>query len=255
MAGDVRDLTIAGMGALHMAQGLARALDETVTKGIAVGRARYMFETMAGGAAVASRELDEMREAVRGTMTDMEMMQMGSEALSIGLVKNVDDLDKFVEAAKVLALTSRAGANATGELVLAMANMSTRRFDQLGLSIVRFKENLEALRASGSKLGKEDMWQAAFWETVQDRVKEVGGVMDKTSGTAVERFKSRWDNFWDEVAQKTAEGVETVLTEVERIEGTGEEVMQEVDQGIVGTAGVAGFGHPASGGFGGGGNT
>lgn len=172
-------------------------IEEVIDRGIDVSRVEYTFEQMAGGASEAERALMNMRRSTFGTVADFDLMQLASTALSVGLVRNVDDLGEFASAARTLGMTSIAGSSAVSELTLAMANMSTRRFDQLGLSIDNFNANLENVRGTAHNLSQEQMWRAAFWQTVQDRVAQVGGVAHQL-GSNIEWMEAQTTNLGDE---------------------------------------------------------
>jgi hypothetical protein len=80
------------------------------------------------------------------------------------------------------------------QLVLTMANMTTMRFDALGVSVDGFKERVAALKAEG--LSAADAFREAFLAQAEDQLERVGSVADTTLG-AFKRLEAQFKNISD----------------------------------------------------------
>jgi len=118
--------------------------------------------------------LNDLRKATQGTRSDMELMASAGDFMSLGLAKTSDE---------VIRLTTVAGAlnMDMNQLVLTLANQTTMRFDQLGVSVDGFKEKVKALEDAG--LSANDAFKEAFLQQAEEQVRKVGSATDSSIGS------------------------------------------------------------------------
>ena len=97
--------------------------------------------------------LGSMKVATQGTLSDFEAMAAATDILSLGLAQTEEQALRLAKVQSGLAMD-------TNQLVLALTNQTTMRFDQLGVSVLGFEEKVKSLEASG--LSASDAFTEAF---------------------------------------------------------------------------------------------
>ena len=111
--------------------------------------------------------------ATKGTLSEMEAMSSASELMGLGLAKNEEQAIRLA--------TVQAGlAQDTNQLVLALSNMTTMRFDQLNMSVDGFNERVKELEASG--LSASEAFTEAFIQQGEAQLIRVGNAADSAAG-------------------------------------------------------------------------
>ncbi len=138
--------------------------------------------------------LNDLRKATQGTRSDMELMASASDFMSLGLAKSSDE---------VVRLTTVAGAlnMDMNQLVLTLANQTTMRFDQLGVSVDGFKEKVTALEKAG--LSANEAFTEAFLQQAEEQVSKLGSAADSSVGSFM-RLEAAWNNFIDSIKTGSA---------------------------------------------------
>lgn len=150
--------------------------------------------------------LNDLRRATRGTISDFSAMQLGANVLQLGLAKNTKEASRLATVMTALGMD-------VGEVTLAIANQSTRRLDQLGLSLIRFNENKKKVLAEGGNLTKEQVFTEAFLRTAETTVATTGNMADTRLGNfqryeaSVENIKNEGKLLISEALAPTMQGV------------------------------------------------
>jgi hypothetical protein len=131
--------------------------------------------------------------------------------LQLGLAKNAK------EATRLAGVMTALGMD-TGEVTLALANQSTRRLDQLGLSLTRFKQIQKEVAKEMPNLSKEDLFTEAFLRTGEATIATTGNLADSRYGNYM-RFEASVENIKNEaklgmadMLASTMEGVSQFMT-------------------------------------------
>jgi hypothetical protein len=144
--------------------------------------------------------LGQMKEASRGTLSDMEAMGAATDLMSLGLAKTAQEAVRLSKVQTGLAMD-------TNNLVLTLTNMRTMRFDQLGVSVDGFKERLEGLKKTMQGASEQDIFKEAFLQQAEMQLERVGNAADSSAGQ-FKIFEAEWKNMADGVKV----GVATALT-------------------------------------------
>lgn len=91
--------------------------------------------------------LADLKETTRGVVSDFELVSSATQLMSLGLVKTRDEAVRLTDVASAL------GWN-MNELVMTITNQSSRRLDQLNLSVEAVMPRFEELKASGVEAGQ-----------------------------------------------------------------------------------------------------
>lgn len=142
--------------------------------------------------------LGKMREATRGTLSDMEAMAAATDILSLGLAQTEEQAIRLAAVQSGLAMD-------TNQMVLALTNQTTMRFDQLGLSVVGFDEKVKQLKESG--MSAQEAFTEAFLQQAEAQLLKVGHAADETAGTFM-RFEAGVKNLGDTMKKAAATGLE-----------------------------------------------
>lgn len=113
--------------------------------------------------------MKDLKAATRGMVSDAELMGSATDFMALGLVKNHDEAVRLTRAAGALNMNMN-------QLVLTLTNMTTMRFDALGVSVDGFKEKVKALEAQG--LSAEEAFRTAFLEQAEAQIEKVGDAAD-----------------------------------------------------------------------------
>ena len=146
--------------------------------------------------------MTDLKEATRGMYSDFELVESVTNLVGLGLAK---DHDEAVRLSRVAA-----GLNMNmNQLVLTLTNMTTMRFDALGVSTDGFKDKLKDLESQG--YDTNDAFKEAFLQQAEMQLEKVGEAADSQAG-AFMRLEAHLKNIRDE-AQKTAADGLTPLVE------------------------------------------
>ena len=138
--------------------------------------------------------LNDLRKATQGTRSDMELMASASDFMALGFAKTSDEAVRLSTVAGALNMNMN-------QLVLTLANQTTMRFDQLGVSVVGFQEKVDALVKSG--MSANAAFQEAFLQQAEEQIRKVGNAADSSVGSFM-RFEASVENL--------ANALKTVLT-------------------------------------------
>lgn len=109
--------------------------------------------------------LGKLREATMGIMSDMQLMGSATQLMSLGLVKNEEQVVRLATVA------GRLNWN-MDQLVLTFANMSKLRLDALGLSVEEVVAKSNELKAAG--MSAQDAWKEAVIQAGEARLDVMG---------------------------------------------------------------------------------
>lgn len=133
--------------------------------------------------------------ASRGVKSNLELTAMASEVMSLKLAKNHDDVVRLANVASALNMDMN-------QLTQSLANQSTMRLDQLGLSVEAVTTKMEALKATGMDEG------TAYFEALisagEEAIKVQGHVADSALGN-FERLKAATSDYFTLLKTEFAE--------------------------------------------------
>lgn len=164
--------------------GVSRAIKgvyEAAKEGAELEYARTRFDNLASSIGTVSDALmGDLRTATRGTVSDAELVASAGDLMALGLAKSHDE---------VVRLTSVAGALGMNmnQLVLALTNQTTARFDQLGVSVDGFDAKVKKLKETG--LSASDAFKEAFLQQAEEQIEKVGNAADQSIGS-FKRFEA-----------------------------------------------------------------
>jgi hypothetical protein len=116
---------------------------------------------------------EKLLVATKGTMSEMDAMASATDLVSLGLVKTEADT------VRLSAVVSGLGMD-MNQLVLALSNQTTMRFDQLGVAVVGFDEKVKALEKTG--MSAQDAFTEAFLQQAEEQLLKVGNAADTSLG-------------------------------------------------------------------------
>lgn len=117
--------------------------------------------------------LYQLQAATGGTRSEMELMASAADFMALGLAKSEDEVVRLSTVAGALNMDMN-------QLVLTLANQTTMRFDQLGVSVDGFEEKVSNLKNAG--MDANAAFTEAFLQQAEEQVKRVGNAADSTQG-------------------------------------------------------------------------
>jgi hypothetical protein len=159
--------------------------------------------------------LGKLKEATRGTMSDFEAMASATDLVSLGLVKSEADVVRLSTVVSGLGMDMN-------QLVLALSNQTTMRFDQLGVAVVGFEDKVKSLEATG--MSAQDAFTEAFLRQAEEQLLKVGNAADTSLGTFLQ-LEAQTKNLKDEMKMLAADallpvvrGMNMILDETKQVE-------------------------------------
>ncbi len=146
--------------------------------------------------------LSDLRKATRGLYSDTELMTAATDFMSLGLAKSHD------EAVRLAAVSAGLNMN-MNQLVLTLTNMTTMRFDALGVSVDGFKDKVKALEAAG--YDADAAFKEAFLQQAEQQLNKVGHAADSNIGIFM-RLESSVKNASDAFKVLAADAVTPLLS-------------------------------------------
>lgn len=145
--------------------------------------------------------LNDLRSATQGMYSDMELMASATDFVGLGLANTREEAVRLA--------TVSAGLNMNmNQLVLTLTNMTTMRFDALGVRVDGFKEKVNALKASG--MDADAAFKEAFLQQAEAQLELVGNAADTSAG-AFMRFEAQWANTTNTIKQSAGEAFTPML--------------------------------------------
>jgi hypothetical protein len=138
-------------------------LGELGAQSLRTGRA---FEAISGGSDEAARNLEAMKRATRGAMSEQEMMSHSSRLMQMGLASSAEELEELTTMA--VRLGTAMGRDATGsveDFALMLANQSIPRLDTFGMSAGKARARILELQAATEGMTREE----AFLQVVREQ--------------------------------------------------------------------------------------
>lgn len=181
----------------------------------------------AGG--VADVMLGKVRDALNGTVSDLEIMRNVNQAINLGLPATADQMAELADIAQNLGrAVGRGPVLAFQDLVLGIGRQSRMILDNLGIvvdSVKAYEDYAAILGKSASELTEAEKKQAFFNATIeQGRGKMASmGKEQLTTGEKLAQLTASWDNWVKDLKLAIAES-----GALEQVFALVRDVMQEI---------------------------
>lgn len=148
-----------------VARQIAQTALELGQLGVQSQKTSAAFAAISGGTIQARNNLNAMRAATQGTLSDMEAMAAANRLMQMGLASNADELRKVTAMAVRLGTAmGRDAGTAIEEFALLLANQSIPRLDTFGISAGRVRARIAELQAAQKGLSRETAFMQAVME-------------------------------------------------------------------------------------------
>lgn len=205
--------TITGFASLATVQFLANEAINLATLGTTAARTAKSFEILSGSSAKAQVNIAAIQRASNSTVTSLQAAQIGTQAFSLGLAKNAQDLERLTRAARTIATISPTihdmGDALTQLSLFASNEKSFMRADQLGLSVSEVKDRMKELQAQDESL---DGSQAKLQASLQLLEAKFGATQQaaEAQATGLEKLGVAWTELEITISQSTGGMVNSV---------------------------------------------
>ena len=164
----------------------------------------------------------DLQRAMGGIVSEAEAMALGTDLLSLGLVKSKE------EAARMATVVGQLGMD-MNQLVLTLTNQTTMRFDALGVSVDGFDEKYQALRET---MTDQEAFKMAFLEQSEEQLAKVGSVADTAAGEFMQ-LKAAWKDWMDGVKKGMADVLTPYITKINDVRDAKETLKEAVQRGFI----------------------
>lgn len=174
----------AGMLIRDLAQGLGKAFGEAVELGGQIDTLKASFDSMKNSLGATNLSLESLKEATKGTVSDVELLKAANQAMALGLP--VEDLDEMFGAAMKLghamgidtkaAVTSLStGIGRQSKLILDNLGVVFAAQDAYDWYARQLGVTSDMLTETQKKLG----WQKYAMKMVKDKADELGDTISE----------------------------------------------------------------------------
>lgn len=207
LAGVVKDAVVGFIA--FKAVGLA---SELVAIGNKANITHAAFESLSGGAANATRNIQLMRDATGGIVSDTDLIMSANKMLEIGLASTGAEAAKFSGTAIALGQAlGRDAAESVSIFTQMLAVDSTRGLAKLGLSATNVKERMAELDKQFPGMTHHAEFMQATMEEAAKTTAKLGGAID-AARNPIARLETSFDNLKETVGSKMADIVNTAMT-------------------------------------------
>jgi hypothetical protein len=212
---DVKAALDIGKQALQGVQQVFQSVLDLASEAGRLERAERAFTNLSGGAEAAAANLEAMKQAAHGTLSEMDAMAGSNKLMAMGLATNAEELEKV--ATMAIRLGQAFGRDATesiDEFGLLLANQSVLRLDTFGISSGRVRQRIEELMKATKDMTREEAFMIATMEEGEKTMTQLGDYV-ADSASAVEELQSSWadlKNEWIKEVAPAATNVAKALT-------------------------------------------
>lgn len=217
----IADVTFIGGGLIAVGYAMKKAYDFG-KEGAMLELTRGKFDRLAESIGTTSDALlGDLKTATGGINSDMELIASTTDMVALGLANTHD------EAVRLAAVSG--GLNMDmNQLVLTLTNMTTMRFDALGVRVDGFKDKVKKLEEAG--YSADAAFKEAFLQQAEAQLLLVGNAADTAAGSYM-RLEASLKNIADAAKMEWAQGLLPVINMLNNyIERNGTEVEKTQDK-------------------------
>lgn len=204
---------LAGVATLGTITAIGKAVIELGKLGAKAEQSETALRNLSGGAQAAEGYIRAIQTASRGTVSELDAMQMATTGITLGVVANADQMERLTEIAVTLGKAQGLTATqAVGDLTAALGRQEPEILDNLGITL-RLSEAYdgyaESLGKSASQLTDAEKKQAFINQALEkgaDVAEQLGGVIEDNQ-TKVEAGTAAWRDLRVEIGRHYAKSV------------------------------------------------
>jgi hypothetical protein len=197
--------TLGAVATLDLGQIIAQVIQlgkATVDSAVAGEKLATNFQRqMAGGVKLAgswanlTQEVNAYIEAAGGAVDQTEALSSVIRLNALGFANSTKEVSDFVTAARGISIAMGRDIQSVSEdIALAIGNVSTRRLDQLGLSITEVNKRVEELRRSNADLSHQEAFQQAILSLSTQKFGDLARSAE-AQASPVEKAAAHWRDF------------------------------------------------------------
>lgn len=182
------------------------------------------FERLATSIGTTANVLEEdLNEATAGMLSRFEAMDLAMQLMSLGLAKSHE------EAVRLTSIASQLNMD-MNQLVLTLTNMTTMRFDALGVAVDGFEDKVRKLEEAG--YDTNEAFKLAFMEQSEEQIEKVGSAADTAAGEFA-KFTSNIKENKDEFKLWLKDAFLPVVTNMNDYMSAQDRLTEAVEKGII----------------------
>jgi len=171
------------------------------------------LSNLSGGARAAEQYIGAIQTASKGTIAEMDAMQMAITAQTLGVTENADEMGRLTEIAVTLGKAQGLTATqAVSDLTTALGRQSPMILDNLGITMKlsdAYEGYATKLGKSASQLTDAEKKQAFLNEALErgaDVAEQLGGVIEDST-TKAEQGAAAWKDLRVEIGKHFSQAV------------------------------------------------
>jgi len=174
-------------------------------------RTKDAFKNISGGAYEAEQNLQTMRAATRGAVSDVDAMAAANRLMQMGLADNATELEAVTTmAVRLGGAMGRDAKGAMEDFALLLANQSIPRLDTFGISGAKVRERIIELQEATEGMSREQAFMIATMEEGEAAMLRLGDATDDPL-LAFEELEANWKNLTTTAGEMLAPAVSEVV--------------------------------------------
>ena len=184
----IQKAALAAGGTFFAAQGIINGMKHIITLSMETEKVGQAFQAMGGQFNFARMDLHKLRQAVNGTVSDMELMTQANKALQLGVADNIDDIAELFDIAQRMGKAfGRNVTESVDDLTTGIGRQSMMILDNLGI-IVRaetaYQKYKDAMGITNRTLDDQEKKLAFNQEAMRQAREAVKMLGDENLSTA-----------------------------------------------------------------------
>ena len=132
----ITNAALAAGGSFFAAQGIINGMKHIISLSMETEKVGQAFQAMGGQFNFARMDLHKLRQAVNGTVSDMELMTQANKALQLGVADNIDDIAELFDIAQRMGKAfGRDVTESVDDLTTGIGRQSMMILDNLGIIV------------------------------------------------------------------------------------------------------------------------
>ena len=204
--------SIAGAAAAIGVMGVIQFGADMHALGTQVDVTAQNFESLSARIGGSEQVMADMRSATRGTLNDLELMQVANQILALGMADSSEQMAVMTQQAIQLGGAMGTSAIESVEsLQRAIRNNSFEMLDQIGVNAGNVRARIRELTAAGVEMSTA--FRQATLEGLAEGVERLGASAD-AAFRPTDVLLSRMENFQQQAARNIAQGIDGIALAV-----------------------------------------
>lgn len=201
--------TVKGLGIAFIAIQSLKFFQDLAERAGRIDTVTTALDNLTGSAEGTANFVNKMGDAVKGTVSDMDLMLFASKALTLGFAKTADEAANLARGAVTMgAAVGKNAKESMQDLTSLLANQSIEVMDNMGISVDVYRRRVLELNKGNSAAASQEIKLIAIREQLATGAERQANLLD-TVGAANSRLSASIKNLADSFSSEFSGSVKT----------------------------------------------